>query len=56
VRKKKERQSDATVLARLRKELAKPFLTKSVRKNATKKQIASWNAGYLNFDNEGSEE
>ncbi len=45
VRKKKARESDAAVLARLRKELAKPNLTKSVRENATKKQIASWNAG-----------
>ena len=45
VRKKKERESDAAALARLRKELAKPHLTKSVRENATKKQIASWNAG-----------
>jgi len=44
VRKKKERESYAAVLARLRKELAKPHLTKSVREKATKKQIASWNA------------
>jgi CRP/FNR family cyclic AMP-dependent transcriptional regulator len=50
VSKKKEKESDAAVLARLRKELAKPHLTKSVRENATKKQIASWNAGQLNFD------
>jgi hypothetical protein len=42
---KKEKESDATVLARLRKELAKPYLTKSVRENATRKQIALWNAG-----------
>jgi CRP-like cAMP-binding protein len=34
----------------LRKEFAKPHLTKSVRENATKKQIASWNAGHVNFD------
>jgi len=39
VRKKKERESDAALLARLRKELAKPHLTKSVRENATKKQM-----------------
>jgi len=45
LRKEKERESDAAVLARLRKELAKPHFTKSVRENATKKQIASWNAG-----------
>ena len=45
MRKKKEKESDAAVLARLRKELAKPHLAKSVRENATKKQIASWNAG-----------
>jgi hypothetical protein len=45
VPKKKERESDAAVLVRLRKELAKPCLAKSVRENATKKQIASWNAG-----------
>jgi hypothetical protein len=45
VRKKKERESDAAVLARLKKELAKPLLTKSVRENATEKQIASWNPG-----------
>jgi hypothetical protein len=46
VAKKKKRESDAAILARLRKELAKPCLAKSVRENATKKQIASWNAGY----------
>jgi hypothetical protein len=45
VPKKKEKESGAAVLARLIKELAKPHLTKSVRENATKKQIASWNAG-----------
>jgi len=32
------------LVARLKKEAAKPHLTKSVRENATKKQIASWNA------------
>jgi hypothetical protein len=42
--KKKEKESDAALLARLRKEFAKLCLTKSVRENATKKQIASWNA------------
>ena len=45
VPKKKEKESDAARLARLRRELAKPHLTKSVREKATKKQIASWNAG-----------
>jgi CRP-like cAMP-binding protein len=47
VPKKKEIESDAALLARLRKEAAKPCLTKSVREKATKKQIASWNAGEL---------
>jgi hypothetical protein len=32
------------LVARLRKELAKPQLAKSVREKATRKQIASWNA------------
>jgi hypothetical protein len=44
VSKKKEIDLYAAILARLRKELAKPHLTKSVREKATKKQIASWNA------------
>jgi len=30
------------LVARVRKKLAKPQLTKSVREQATKKQIASW--------------
>jgi hypothetical protein len=41
----KERKSDAAFLAlvaALKKKLAKPQLTKSVREKATKKQIASW--------------
>ena len=45
--KNNEKESDAAFLAlvaRLRKELAKPQLTKSVREMATKKQLASWNA------------
>ena len=42
--KKKEKESTAALLARLRKELAKPKLSKSVREKATKKQIARWNA------------
>ena len=41
--KKKRKKSYAAVLTRLRKELATPYLTKSVREKATKKQIASWN-------------
>jgi len=44
VPKKKEKESTAALLARLRKELAKPHLSKSVREKATKKQIARWNA------------
>jgi hypothetical protein len=45
VPKKREIDLYAAILARLRKELAKPHLTKSVREKATKKQIALWNAG-----------
>jgi len=45
VPKKKEKDSYAAILARLRKELARPHFTKSVREKATKKQIASWSAG-----------
>jgi len=30
------------LVARVKKQLAKPQLTKSVREKATKKQIASW--------------
>jgi hypothetical protein len=45
VPKKKEIDLYAAILALLRKELAKPRLTKSVKEKATKKQIASWNAG-----------
>jgi hypothetical protein len=44
--KAKERDSYIAILARLRKQAAKPYLTKSVREKATKKQIASWNAGW----------
>ena len=40
----KKKETDATWLARLKRELARPYLTKSVREKATKKQIASWNA------------
>ncbi len=45
VPKKRENNSSAAILARLRKELARPHFTKSVREKATKKQIASWSAG-----------
>jgi hypothetical protein len=37
-------ESEAALLARLKRELSKPVLTNSVRQKATKKQIASWNA------------
>jgi hypothetical protein len=40
---KEPKESDATFLARVKRELAKPYLTKSVREKATKKQIESWN-------------
>jgi len=43
--KKKEADSFAARLARLKAELARPHFTKSVREQATKQQIASWNAG-----------
>jgi hypothetical protein len=39
-----KKESAAAIVARLRKELAKPILTKSVREKATKKQLESWNA------------
>ena len=44
----KNKKSDAAFLAlvaRLKKKLAKPQLTKSVRERATEKLIASWNPG-----------
>jgi hypothetical protein len=44
VPKKKETESYAAIVARLGKLAAKPYLTKSVREKATKKEIASWNA------------
>ena len=40
----KKKESDTALLARLKRDFAKPYLTKSVKENATKKQIASWNA------------
>ena len=43
--KKKEKESYTAILARLRKQAAKPYLTKSVREEAPKKLIDSWNAG-----------
>jgi hypothetical protein len=39
-----KKESEAAVVARLRKELAKPSLTKSVREKAAKKQLESGNA------------
>jgi len=42
--KKKGKDSYAAILVRMRKQAAKPYLTKSVREKATKKQIALWNA------------
>ena len=45
VPKKKEKESYTAILARLRKQAAKPYLTKSVREEAPKKLIDSWNAG-----------
>jgi hypothetical protein len=43
-KKKKSAAAFLGLVAGLKKELAKPQLTKSVRERATKKQIASWNA------------
>ena len=48
VKRAKNKESDAAFLARvarLKKKLAQPQLTKSVRERATEKEIASWNAG-----------
>jgi hypothetical protein len=48
VKRAKNKESNAAFLARvarLKKKLAKPQLTKSVREKATEKQIRSWNAG-----------
>jgi hypothetical protein len=45
VKRAKNKESDAAFLARLKKKLSKPQLTKSVRERATEKQIESWNAG-----------
>ena len=48
VKRGKSKKSDAAFLAlvaRLKKKLAKPQLTKSVRERATEKLIASWNPG-----------
>jgi hypothetical protein len=42
--KKKKPEPYAAIVARLKKLAAKPYLTKSVREKATKKQIASWKA------------
>jgi hypothetical protein len=43
-KKKKSAVAFLALVARLKKELAKPQLAKSVREKATEKQIASWNA------------
>jgi hypothetical protein len=40
----REKESDAALLAGLKKELAKPHLTKSVKEKATRQQFAEWNA------------
>ena len=48
VKRAKNKKSDAAFLAlvaRLKKKLAKPQLTKSVRERTTEKLIASWNPG-----------
>jgi hypothetical protein len=37
-----KKESDAAWLAELKRELARPYLAKSVREKATKKQIESW--------------
>ncbi len=42
--KKQKKESHAALLARLRKENAKPHLTKSVREKATMKDLAEWDA------------
>jgi hypothetical protein len=38
----KKKESDAAWQAELLREFARPYLTKSVREKATKKQIESW--------------
>jgi hypothetical protein len=42
--KKRKKESPAARLAQLRKEIAKPTLTKSVREKATMEDLAEWNA------------
>jgi hypothetical protein len=42
--KEKSHAAFLALVARLQKEATKPYLTKSVRVKATKKQLASWNA------------
>ena len=44
VGKKRKKASRAALVARLRKESAKPHLTKSVREKATTEDLAEWNA------------
>jgi hypothetical protein len=43
VGKKRKKESHAALLARLRKEIAKPNLTKSVREKSTAEDLAEWN-------------
>jgi hypothetical protein len=43
VGKKRKKESHAGLLARLRKEIAKPNLTKSVREKSTTEDLAEWN-------------
>jgi hypothetical protein len=40
--KKPKKESPAELMARLRKEIAKPHLTKSVREKATAEDLAEW--------------
>jgi hypothetical protein len=43
VGKKRKKESRAALIARVRKEVAKPRLTKSVREKATAGNLAEWN-------------
>ena len=45
VEKKRKKESFAELVVRLRKEIAKPHLTKSVREKTTTENLAEWNAG-----------
>jgi hypothetical protein len=44
VGKNRKKESHAALVARLRKDSAKPNLTKSVREKATTEDLAEWNA------------